>query len=202
MSFTANTAFERRIPAVEYIVHANVAGLYQVSSADADCDAGQLCVRNGRVPCEGYAYTDNGSPVQPDNANTWYMNAATSSATANDVIYACDTHDNQLLPDGRGNQYYIGRQTLGLGAPAGRICNYQQIIFDGTRTYRFGAGNVTVNTTGDTFFTIDNGKLSSVTAEPTTAGTIYFELAGTGNFTEGASQSFGYYDVVAKTCVA
>ena len=191
MSFTANTAFERRIPATEYIVHANVAG----SSVDTDCDAGQLCVRGTQVPVEGM-------PSGTLNENTYYMVAATSSATANDVIYACDTHDNQLLTDANGNQYFVGRRTLGLGAPAGRICNFQQIIFDGTRVYRFGAGNVTINTTGDTYLTISSGKLSSVTAKPSTAGNIYFEIVGTGNFTEGASQSFGYYDVVAKTVVA
>ena len=61
---------------------------------------------------------------------------------------------------------------------------------------------MTVNTTGDEFFTIDAGKLTSVTAEPSTAGDIYFKLRGTGNFVEGMSQSFGYYDLVACKVVA
>lgn len=197
MSFTANTAFERRIPATEYIVHANVAGLYQVSSANADCDAGQLCVANGRVLVEGIP-----ASLGIYNENTYYMNAATSSATANDVIYACDTHETQLLGAANGNNYYIGTQTLGLGVPAGRYGNFQRIIFDGTRRYRFGAGNVTINTTGDTYLTIANGKLSSVTAKPSTAGNIYFEIVETGNFTEGTQQGAGYYDVVAHAVVA
>lgn len=196
MSFTANTAFERRIPATEYIVHANVAGLYQVSSTNTDCDAGQLCVANGRVKVEGIPAASN-----VYNENTYYMNAATSSATANDVIYACDTHETQLVGNGTNN-WYVGTQTLGLGVPAGRYGNFQQIIFDGTRRYRFGAGNVTINTTGDTYLTINNGKLSSVTAKPSTAGNIYFEIVETGNFTEGTMVGAGYYDVVAKAVVA
>lgn len=196
MSFTANCAFERRIPATEYIIHANIAGQYQVSGSDADCDAGQLCVRTSRVPVAGMP-----AALNIVNENTWYMEDATSSATANDVIYACDTHETQLLSNG-GNSYYVGTETLGLGAPAGRLCNFQQVIFDGTRTYRFGEGNVTVNTEGDTYFTIDDGKLSSVTAAPATAGDIYFELAGTGTYTEGVYVGRGYYDVVAKTVAA
>lgn len=197
MSFTANTAFERRIPANEYIVHANVAGLYQASSVNADCDAGQLCVANGRVLVEGMPASMN-----VYNENTYYMNAATSSATANDVIYACDTHETQLLTAPNGNAYRVGTETLGLGVPAGRYGNFQRIIFDGTRRYRFGEGNVTINTAGDSYLTIDNGKLSSVTAKPSTAGDIYFEIVETGNFTEGTQQSFGYYDVVAYAVVA
>lgn len=195
MSFTANTAFERRIPATEYIVHANVAGLYQVSSANADCDAGQLCVLGARLPVEGM-------PSGTYNENAYYMTAATSSATANDLIVACDTHETQLLSSPNGNKYYVGTETLHLGVPAGRYGNFQRIIFDGTRRYRFGAGNVTINTTGDTYLTIANGKLSSVTAKPSTAGNIYFEIVETGNFTEGTQQGAGYYDVVAHAVVA
>ena len=61
---------------------------------------------------------------------------------------------------------------------------------------------MTINTTGDVYLTIDDGKLTSQTAAPSTAGDIYFEIVETGNFTEGTTQSFGYYDVVAKTVVA
>lgn len=196
MSFTANTAFEARITNGVYDALANVAGKYQVSSTDTDCDAGQLCVRNGQIKVEGIPSASN-----VYNENTWYMNAATSSATANDVIYACDTYDNQLLGNG-SNNYFVGLRTLGLGVPAGRYGNFRRIDFDGQSVYRFGAGNVTINTSGDQYFTIDSGKLSSVTAEPSTAGDIYFKLRGTGYFTEGTSQSFAYYDVVACKVVA
>lgn len=201
MSFTAKTAFEARITNNSNDTLCNVAGLFRVSTTNPDCSAGTLCVRNGRVPVEGLAGTYNGVTVSAYNENTWYMNAATSSATANDVIYACNTYDNQLL-SGKGNNWFVGRETLGLGVPAGRYGNFTRINFDGESVYRFGEGNVTVNTTGDTYFTIDNGALSSVTAKPATAGDIYFELRGTGKFVEGTNDSFGYYDLVACKVVA
>ena len=43
-----------------------------------------------------------------------------------------------------------------------------------------------------------NGLLVPAAAAPTAAGSIYFELRGTGNFTEGTTSSFQYVDVVAK----
>ena len=53
-----------------------------------------LCVRNGLVPNEGFSGVYN--------ENTWYFNAAAATATADDVIFACDTYDVQLLP-GKSN---------------------------------------------------------------------------------------------------
>lgn len=197
MSFTAKTAFEARITNNSNDTLCNVAGKFRVSSTDTDCSAGMLCVRNGKIPVEGISGTYNGTTVTVYNENTWYMNAATSSADANDVIYACNTYDNQLVPGVGNNQYFIGRATLGLGVPAGRYGNFTRINFDNESVYRFGEGNVTINTTGDTYFTIDNGMLTSVTAKPSTAGVIYFELRATGKFVEGTNESFGYYDLVA-----
>lgn len=193
MSFTAETAFEARITNNALDSLANIAGKYYVSTTPTDCDAGQLCTRDSLLPCEGFTGVDN--------ENTWKMIAATSSADANSVIYACNTYDTKLLSDGRNN-WFVGHETLGLGVPAGRYGNFTRINFDGQSVYRFGAGNVTLNTSTDTFFTIDAGKLTSVTAEPSTAGDIYFKLRGTGNFVEGMSQSFGYYDLVACKVVA
>lgn len=193
MSFTAQTAFEARITNNALDSLANIAGKYYVSTTATDCDAGQLCTRDSLLDCEGFSGVKN--------ENTWKMVAATSSADANDVIYACNTYDTKLLSDGRNN-WFVGHETLGLGVPAGRYGNFTRINFDGQSVYRFGAGNVTMNTSTDTFFTIDAGKLTSVTAEPTTAGDIYFKLRGTGNFVEGMSQSFGYYDLVACKVVA
>lgn len=193
MSFTAETAFEARITNNALDSLANIAGKYYVSTTPTDCDAGQLCTRDSLLDCEGFSGVKN--------ENTWKMVAATSSADANDVIYACNTYDTKLLSDGRNN-WFVGHETLGLGVPAGRYGNFTRINFDGESVYRFGAGNVTLNTSTDTFFTIDAGKLTSVTAEPSTAGNIYFKLRGTGNFVEGMSQSFGYYDLVACKVVA
>lgn len=193
MSFTAQTAFEARITNNALDSLANIAGKYYVSTTATDCDAGQLCTRDSLLDCEGFTGVKN--------ENTWKMIAATSSADANDVIYACNTYDTKLLSDGRNN-WFVGHETLGLGVPAGRYGNFTRINFDGQSVYRFGAGNVTLNTSTDTFFTIDAGKLTSTASEPTTAGKIYFTLRGTGNFVEGMQASFAYYDLVACKVVA
>lgn len=193
MSFTAQTAFEARITNNALDSLANIAGMYYVSTTATDCDAGQLCTRDSLLDCEGFTGVKN--------ENTWKMVAATSSADANDVIYACNTYDTKLLSDGRNN-WFVGHETLGLGVPAGRYGNFTRINFDGQSVYRFGAGNVTLNTSTDTFFTIDAGKLTSTASEPTTAGKIYFTLRAKGNFVEGMQASFAYYDLVACKVVA
>ncbi|MBR5258982.1 MAG: hypothetical protein IKV48_00610 [Eggerthellaceae bacterium] len=193
MSFTAQTAFEARNTNNALDSLANIAGKYYVSTTATDCDAGQLCTRDSLLDCEGFTGVKN--------ENTWKMVAATSSADANDVIYACNTYDTKLLSDGRNN-WFVGHETLGLGVPAGRYGNFTRINFDGQSVYRFGAGNVTLNTSTDTFFTIDAGKLTSTASEPTTAGKIYFTLRAKGNFVEGMQASFAYYDLVACKVVA
>lgn len=189
MAFIDKSAFEARITNNDRDNLAHIAGLYQASGDPADCSAGLLCVRSALAPCEGFTGVYN--------ENTWVMEAAASTVTADDVIYACDTYDVQLLSGKNGNLYAVGTETLGLGVPAGRYGNFTRIYFDGAHGYRFGEGNVTENTDGDEYYTIDDGVLTSQTAAPTGAGTIYFKLLGKGNFTEGSSQSFGYYDLLA-----
>lgn len=199
MAFIANTAFEARITNGRHDDLAHVAGLYQASSTAADCSAGLLCVRASQAPNEGF---DNPSGTRVYNENTWIFNAAASTVTANDVIYACDTYDVQLLTAPNGNQYHVGTETLGLGIPAGRYGNFTRIDFDNQSVYRFGAGNVASSVGTNTYFTIDDGLLSPTSSAPSNAGDIYFELRGSGNFVEGASASFGYYDLVACKVVA
>lgn len=197
MAFIANTAFEARITNNSRENLSHVAGLYQAGSpaADADCSAGLLCVRAGRVGNIGF---DDPGGTRVYNENTWYFNAAADTVTADDVIYACDTYDTQLIPGARaGLNYFVGTETLGLGAPAGRFCNFTRIDFDNQSVYRFGVGNLNAALSTNTYFTIDTGLLEPTASAPTTAGSIYFELRGTGNFVEGTQQSFGYVDVVA-----
>lgn len=189
MAYIANTAFEARITNNEFDDLCNIAGKYQESSADADCSAGLLCVREELLDCEGFTGVKN--------ENTWSMIAAASTATVDDVIYACNTYDNQLLSSVRGNNYFVGTETLGLGVPAGRYGTFTRINFDGYSVYRFGEGNINGTVGTETFFTIDNGLLTPAASAPATAGSIYFELRGSGNFIEGTSESFGYYDLVA-----
>lgn len=188
MAFIAKTAFEPRITNNQFNDLCNITGKYQASSEDADCSAGLLCVRSEQLPCEGF-----GSVL---NENAWYMNAAAATNTVDDVIYACNTYDVQLLTNG-SNQYAVGTKTLGLGVPAGRYGTFTRIDFDNQSVYRFGEGNLSAAISTNKFFTIANGLLVPAAAAPTTTGAVYFSLRGTGTFTEGTSASFAYYDVVA-----
>lgn len=191
MAFIPNTAFEARITNNSNDTLCNIAGKFQSGSplADADCSAGFLCVKGDLLPCEGF-------PAGVYNENTYSMIAATGAILVSEPIYACNTYDNQLLANG-ANNYFIGRKTLGLGVPAGRYGNFTRINFDGQSVYRFGAGNVTLNTSTDKFLVVNNGVLSSQAAAPSDAGTPYFKIVGTGNFVEGNTDSFDYYDCLA-----
>lgn len=198
MAFTANTAFEDRITNGRFNDLENVAGKFGTVSngalTPADCSAGWLVKQSFRLPCEGFSGVNN--------ENTWAMVAATSSEDANTQIFACNTHDVQLISDGAGNNYAVGHRTLGLGVPAGRYSAFTHIIFDGMHTYRFGIGNVSNTLGSNGFCTIDAGQLKAAASAPATNGALYFEVVGTGTFTEGTQDSFGYVDVVAKVVVA
>lgn len=198
MGFTASTAFEDRVTNSRFNDLANVAGKFGTVSGTtltpADCSAGWLCTKSIRLPVEGMSGVEN--------ENTYAMIAATSSINAGTPVYACNTHDIQYLSDGAGNNYAIGHKTLGLGVPSGRYGTFTNIIFDGQHEYRFGVGNINNTLSTNKYFTIDAGQLKAQASAPATNGAIYFELVGTGNFTEGSSASFGYVDVVAKTVYA
>lgn len=189
MAFIANTAFEARITNNSRDNLSHIAGKYYVSTTPTDCSAGLLCTRDSLLANEGFSGVYN--------ENTWKMVAATDAATVDDVIYACDTYDTQLLSAANGNNYFVGTETLGLGAPAGRYCNFTRINFDGESVYRFGVGNLSAALSTNQYFTIANGLLVPAASAPTDTGDVYFKLRGTGNFVEGNRQSFGYVDVVA-----
>lgn len=194
MAFIENTAFEARITNNEFDELCNITGKYKESSAFADCSAGLLCVRSAKLPCEGFTGVYN--------ENAWEMVAATDAATANDVIYACNTYDVQYLAGRRGNRWAVGLETLGLGAPAGTYCTFTKVVFNGENVYRFGIGNVDGEIGENTYFTIDDGLLVPAAAAPEDNGALYFELRGTGNFVEGNQNSFGYVDVCPRRVVA
>ena len=187
--FTEKTAFEARVTNNFRDDLINVTGRYQASSADADCDAGRLVIRNGQLPCEGFTGVKN--------ENAWYMNDATSTTNAGEVVYAANTYEVQMLQGKHGNMYAVGTETLGLGIPAGRDGTFTKIVFDGDHAYRFGIGNVNAEIRTNTFFTIDAGKLKPAAAAPTANGALYFKLLDTGKFTEGTTASFEYVDVQA-----
>ena len=189
MAYIEKTAFEPRITNNEYNELCNITGRYQVSEADADCSAGLLVVRGEQLPCAGFKGVKN--------ENAFYMNAAGAAANADSGVYACNTYEWPTLGGRNGNNYAVGTATLGLGVPAGRDGTFTEIVFDGKHAYRFGEGNVNGAIGENTIFTIANGLLVPAAAAPTATGAIYFKLKGTGNFTEGAGQSFVYYDVWA-----
>lgn len=189
MAYIEKTAFEPRITNNEYNELCNITGRYQVSDADADCSAGLLVVRGEQLPCAGFKGIKN--------ENAFYMNAAGAAANADTGVYACNTYEWPTLGGRNGNNYAVGTATLGLGVPAGRDGTFTEIVFDGKHAYRFGEGNLSTAIGENTIFTIANGLLVPTAAAPTATGAIYFKLKGTGNFTEGAGQSFVYYDVWA-----
>nr|DAQ92766.1 MAG TPA: hypothetical protein [Caudoviricetes sp.] len=189
MAYIEKTAFEPRITNNEFNELCNITGRYQVSDADADCSAGLLVVRGEQLPCAGFKGIKN--------ENAFYMNAAGAAANADTGVYACNTYDWPMLGGRNGNNYAVGTATLGLGVPAGRDGTFTEIVFDGKHAYRFGEGNLSAAIGANTIFTIANGLLVPAAAAPTDTGAIYFKLKGTGNFTEGAGQSFVYYDVWA-----
>lgn len=189
MAYIEKTAFEPRITNNEYNELCNITGRYQVSEADADCSAGLLVVRGEQLPCAGFKGIKN--------ENAFYMNAAGAAANADTGVYACNTYEWPTLGGRNGNNYAVGTATLGLGVPAGRDGTFTEIVFDGKHAYRFGEGNLSTAIGENTIFTIANGLLVPAAAAPTATGAIYFKLKGTGNFTEGAGQSFVYYDVWA-----
>nr|DAO86200.1 MAG TPA: hypothetical protein [Caudoviricetes sp.] len=189
MAYIEKTAFEPRITNNEFNELCNITGRYQVSEADADCSAGLLVVRGEQLPCAGFKGIKN--------ENAFYMNAAGAAANADTGVYACNTYEWPTLGGRNGNNYAVGTATLGLGVPAGRDGTFTEIVFDGKHAYRFGEGNLSTAIGENTIFTIANGLLVPAAAAPTATGAIYFKLKGTGNFTEGAGQSFVYYDVWA-----
>lgn len=189
MAYIEKTAFEPRITNDEFNELCNITGRYQVSDADADCSAGLLVVRGEQLPCAGFKGVKN--------ENAFYMNAAGAAANADTGVYACNTYEWPMLGGRNGNNYAVGTVTLGLGVPAGRDGTFTEIVFDGKHAYRFGEGNLSTAIGENTIFTIANGLLVPAAAAPTATGAIYFKLKGTGKFTEGAGQSFVYYDVWA-----
>lgn len=189
MAYISNTAFEARITNNRNDDLANITGKYYNSSTAEDCSAGFLCNTGDQLDAEGM-------PSGTVNENAYKM-AAASAGTGVDVIYACNSYDWPLLSDARsGNLWAVGKDTLGLPVPANRYGTFTAIIFDGKHHYRFGVGNLTTTLSTNKYLTVSSGKLAPGASAPA-AGTRYFKVIGTGNFTEGNQASFGYVDVVA-----
>lgn len=186
MAYIANTAFEARITNHEFDSVANITGKFLNGSDQAEaCSAGFLCKRVDQVQNEGY-------PSGTKNTNTWTMKAG----AATDVLFAANPHNvNEITDSVNSNVYKIGHNTLGLPIPAGELDTFTMIRADGTHVYRFGVGNLTTTLGANGFLEVSSGLLAPAAAAPQ-AG-IYFQVLGTGTFTQGAYAGFGYVDALA-----
>ena len=201
MAYIANTAFEIKVSNHEFDSIANITGKYQASNADAEIFPGFLATRASLVVNEGYDQVGpTGSTATLTNTNTWVMNDAVDSDTAQKGIYACNPFDVNMASDGQGNFWKVGANTLSIKVPAGYLTTWTKIEFNNNNVYRFGIGNLSAALGSNTYFTIDDGLLVPGASAPASAGVPYFELVRSGTFTEGAYAAFDYVDV--RACIS
>ena len=189
MAFTASTAFLPRMWNNRNDDLQNIPGLYgSVSGSSfitADADAGLCCFKGDHMVGGGYQ-----------------MTIATNGAKD---IYFCNQGDVQRVPFGDGQLFAVGVDTLGLGAPAGRLATYTKAIPG--ETYAFGPGNFSTLVDAETnkYATIVNGLLVGQAAAPTDVGTLYFELdegLGIDTWTEANYGAFARYNLLCKRVIS
>jgi len=185
MAAITNSAFELRVSNHMFDTTKNITGKFQNSTpADELCAAGFIVVPGDELASEGYTSVDN------ENA---YLMSAAGTATA-EALYACNTFNVQELTDAFGNAYKVGSNTLGLPIPAGQRGTYTRL--DEGDIARFGIGNFTTAISTNGYATLGTstnaGKWVPAASAPTTTGAWYLEIKGTGNFTQGAYNGFGY----------
>ena len=188
MAAITNSAFELRVSNHMFDTTKNITGKFQNSTpADELCAAGFLVVPGTKLDNEGY------SSVKNENA---YLMGAADTATA-EHLYACNTFNVQELTDAFGNAYKVGSNVLGLAVPAGQRGTFTRL--DEGDICRFGIGNFTTAISTNGYATLGTstnaGKLVPGASAPTTTGTWYFTIEGSGNFTQGAYNGFAYVDV-------
>jgi hypothetical protein len=192
MAYIANTAFEVRVSNHEFDSVANITGKFLNGSDEPEiCSAGFLCKRVALIDNEGY-------PAGTKNGNTWTMQAG----AATDILFAANPHNvNEITDPISGNVYKVNRETLGLPIPAGVEDTFTMIRADGAHVYRFGVGNLTTALGSNGYLTCGTstnaGKLVPAAAAPDAGSGIYFQVLGSGNFTQGAYAGFGYVDALA-----
>lgn len=188
MAYIANTAFEVRVSNHEFDSVANITGKFLNGSDEPEiCSAGFLCKRVALIDNEGY-------PAGTKNGNTWTMQAG----AATDILYAANPHNvNEVTDPVSGNVYKVNRETLGLPIPAGVEDTFTLIRADGTHIYRFGVGDLTAALGNNGYLTVANGLLTPAASAPEAGSGTYFQVLGSGNFTQGAYASFGYVDALA-----
>lgn len=184
MSFIASTAFLPRMWNNRNDDLQNIPGLYGsfsgASFIEADCSAGLACNKGAHIPGGGY-----------------YMTVASDGAGD---VYLCNPGDVQRVPFGADSLFAVGVDTLGLGAPAGRLATFTKAIPG--ETYAFGPGNFsTLVTASNNYATVSDGLLVGASEAPSDAGTLYFELdegLGIDVFTEANYGAFSRYNMLCK----
>jgi hypothetical protein len=124
------------------------------------------------------------------------------AGAATDILFAANPHNvNEITDPISGNVYKVNRETLGLPIPAGVEDTFTMIRADGAHVYRFGVGNLTTALGSNGYLTCGTstnaGKLVPAAAAPDAGSGIYFQVLGSGNFTQGAYAGFGYVDALA-----
>lgn len=188
MAFIAQTAFLPRMWNNRNNDLQNIPGLYgavsQGAFVSADCSAGFVCSKGAHISGGGYQMT--------------------TAANGTDEVYFCNPGDVQRVPFGDDQLFAVGVDTLGLGAPAGRLATYTKAIPG--ETYAFGPGNFsTIVTKTNKYAVIQNGLLKGQAAAPTTVGTLYFELdegLGIDTWTEANYGAFARYNLLCKRVIS
>lgn len=199
MAKIANTAFEVYVSNSKRNDTQNITGKFgSFSGSDFtsdDCAAGFLCVKNSRLPLEGYENPFSlvsGAFAAADglkNGNSWYMTQATSGvvdgATGDHTgIYAANTYDVNKVTDGNGLTVNLAGKTLGLPIPKDERGDFIELIVG--EQYNFGIGNFsTAPSSSLTFAKIVNGLWVAVAAAPTDGGIYAVVEDTTKRFTEG-----------------
>lgn len=186
MSFIKETLFEVAIPdGVK-----NTSGKFGKVESDKfvyeDCSAGMLCVQHSLTDNEGY------ESAGYKNGNDWNFIAAANGKAGGNLgdatgIYAFNNYARNRAVDGNGNVWVEGRNTLGIGLPAGERGDFKELFVG--KQYFFGKGDFATAPTGDThkFATIQNGRLVAAATAPTTGGEVYFKILGELGVTEGSA---------------
>lgn len=184
MSFIASTAFLPRMWNNRNDDLQNIPGLYGSVSGNsfitADCSAGFATNKGAHMAGGGYQMT-----IAADGAGD---------------VYFCNPGDVQRVAFGTDGLFAVGVDTLGLGAPSGRLATYTKA--KPGETYAFGPGNFsTIVTAANKYATVSNGLLVGSSSAPSASGTLYFELdegLGIDVFTEANYGAFSRYNMLCK----
>lgn len=185
MAYIENTAFEVYVSNSKRNDTQNITGKFGTVSGGTFtgdvCSAGFLCVKNSRMPLEGYENPFalvSGAFAAADglkNGNSWYMEKAASGVVVGSTgdhtgIYAANTYDvNKAVADDL--VVNIPGKTLGLAIPKDERGDFCELIVG--ESYNFGVGNFSTAPTSLTstpYATIVNGLWVAAAAAPTTGG--------------------------------